>query len=43
MANIETGIPFSPDTPSNAASLTKQFTALAVPILYEREMLTVGG
>jgi CubicO group peptidase (beta-lactamase class C family) len=41
MANIETGIPFSPDTPSNTASLTKQFTALAVLILYEREMLTL--
>ncbi|NIM47660.1 MAG: serine hydrolase [Gemmatimonadales bacterium] len=41
MANIETGIPFSPDTPSAAASLTKQFTAVAVLILYEREMLTL--
>ncbi|UCC84504.1 MAG: serine hydrolase, partial [Gemmatimonadota bacterium] len=41
MANIETGIPFSPNTPSNAASLTKQFTSLAVLILYEREMLTL--
>ena len=41
MANIETGIPFTPETPSNAASLTKQFTASAVLILYEREMLTL--
>jgi len=41
MANIETGIPFSPNTPSNAASLTKQFTAMAVLMLYEREMLTL--
>ncbi|NIM50560.1 MAG: serine hydrolase, partial [Gemmatimonadales bacterium] len=41
MANIETGVPFSPDTPSDAASLTKQFTAVAVLILYEREMLTL--
>jgi len=41
MANIETGIPFSANTPSNAASLTKQFTALAVLMLYEDEMLTL--
>lgn len=41
MANIETGISFSPDTPSAIASLTKQFTAVAVLILYEREMLTL--
>jgi CubicO group peptidase (beta-lactamase class C family) len=41
MANIETGIPFSANTPSNAASLTKQFTALAVLTLYERQMLTL--
>ena len=40
-ANIETGISFSPDTPSAIASLTKQFTAAAVLILYEREMLTL--
>jgi CubicO group peptidase (beta-lactamase class C family) len=39
MANIEAGIPFSADTPSNAASLTKQFTAVAVLILYERGLL----
>ena len=41
MANIETGIHFSPDTPSAIASLTKQFTAMAVLILYEREELTL--
>jgi CubicO group peptidase (beta-lactamase class C family) len=41
MANIETGIPFCPDTPSAAASLTKQFTAVAVLILYERELLNL--
>jgi CubicO group peptidase (beta-lactamase class C family) len=40
MANIETGVAFSPDTPSDIASLTKQFTAVAILILYEREMLT---
>jgi len=39
MANIETGISFSPQTPSSTASLTKQFTAVAVLILYERELL----
>ncbi len=41
MANIETGIPFSPTTPSNAASLTKQFTAMAVLVLHERTMLAL--
>jgi CubicO group peptidase (beta-lactamase class C family) len=41
MANIETAIPFSPDTPCNTASLTKQFTAVAILILYERGMITL--
>ncbi len=41
MANIETDVGFSPGTPSSIASLTKQFTAVAVLILYEREMLTL--
>jgi len=41
MANIESGIAFTPDTPSDIASLTKQFTATAVLILYERELLTL--
>lgn len=40
-ANIETGVAFSPDTPSAAASLTKQFTAVAILILYERGLLTL--
>ena len=39
MANIGTSISFSPETPSSAASLTKQFTAVAVLILYERELV----
>ncbi len=42
MANIGTSISFSPQTPSSAASLTKQFTAVAVLILYERELLDLG-
>ena len=42
MANIESGVPFSPQTPSNAGSLTKQFTAVAVLMLYEREMLDLS-
>jgi D-alanyl-D-alanine carboxypeptidase len=42
MANIETGVPFSPQTPSNAGSLTRQFTALAVLMLYERGMLELN-
>jgi CubicO group peptidase (beta-lactamase class C family) len=42
MANIETGVPFSPQTPSNTGSLTKQFTAVAVLMLYEREMLDLN-
>ncbi|UCF21002.1 MAG: beta-lactamase family protein [Gemmatimonadota bacterium] len=41
MANIASGVPFSPNTPSCAASLTKQFTAVAVLILYEDELLTL--
>jgi len=41
MANIEASVPFSPDTPSDGASLTKQFTAVAVLMLYERERLTL--
>ncbi|NIM48484.1 MAG: serine hydrolase [Gemmatimonadales bacterium] len=41
MANIETGVPFSPDTPSDAASLTKQFTATAILMLYEQELFTL--
>jgi CubicO group peptidase (beta-lactamase class C family) len=41
MANIATGLPFSPDTPIDAASLTKQFTAVAVLTLYEQGLLTL--
>lgn len=41
MANIAAGIPFSQDTPIDAASLTKQFTAVAVLMLYEQELLTL--
>ena len=41
MANIEAGIAFSPDTPTDAASLTKQFTGVALLILVERELLTL--
>jgi CubicO group peptidase (beta-lactamase class C family) len=36
MANIATGVPFSPATPTEAASLTKQFTAVAVLMLREQ-------
>ncbi len=41
MANIETAVPFSSDTPCRTASLTKQFTAVAILILYERDLLTL--
>jgi CubicO group peptidase (beta-lactamase class C family) len=41
MANIEDGIFFSPETPSDLASVTKQFTAAAILILYERDSLTL--
>jgi len=39
MANIADGFPFTPDTPIDLASLTKQFTAVAILILYERDSL----
>lgn len=41
MANIEDDIFFSPGTPSNLASVTKQFTAAAILILYERDSLNL--
>ena len=41
MANIESNIPFTPNTPSNLASLSKQFTATAILILYERGKLNL--
>ena len=40
-ANIELDIPFTPDTPSDLASLSKQFTAVAILILYEQELLNL--
>jgi CubicO group peptidase (beta-lactamase class C family) len=43
MANIETAVPFGPQSPSNAASLTKQFTAVAVLMLNERGMLDLNA
>jgi len=39
MANIADGIPFTSNTPTNLASLTKQFTAVAVLILFEQDSL----
>jgi CubicO group peptidase (beta-lactamase class C family) len=39
MANIADGFPFTPDTPIDLASLTKQFTAVAILMLYERDSL----
>ena len=41
MANIEAELSFDSNTPSNLASLTKQFTATAVLILVEREFLNL--
>jgi len=41
MSNIAEGFPFTPDTPIDLASLTKQFTAVAVLILYEKDLLTL--
>ena len=41
MANIADGFPFTPDTPNDLASLTKQFTAAAILILYERDSLNL--
>ncbi len=39
MSNIADGIPFTPNTPIDLASLTKQFTAVAILILYEQDLL----
>lgn len=38
-ANLQTGADFTPETPSNIGSLTKQFTAMAIMILAERNQL----
>src|SRR6266480_1543365 len=38
-ANFQTGTNFTPETPSNIGSLTKQFTAMAIMILAERSKL----
>ncbi len=40
MANVEESIPIGLDTPFNLASVSKQFTAMAVMILYEEGELT---
>lgn len=39
LANIDKALPCTPDTPIELASLTKQFTAFAVLILYEQDLL----
>ena len=36
-ANFQAALDFTPDTPSNIGSLTKQFTAMAIMILAERK------
>jgi CubicO group peptidase (beta-lactamase class C family) len=41
MANIATGVSFSQDTPTEAASLTKQFTAVAVLMLRDQGRFTL--
>jgi CubicO group peptidase (beta-lactamase class C family) len=39
-ANFQTGSDFTPETPSNIGSVTKQFTAMSIMILEERKKLT---
>jgi CubicO group peptidase (beta-lactamase class C family) len=39
LSNIADGFPFTPDTPIDLASLTKQFTAVAILILYEQDLV----
>jgi len=39
-ANFSAGIDFTPDTPSNIGSVTKQFTAMAIMMLAERGKLS---
>jgi CubicO group peptidase (beta-lactamase class C family) len=38
-ANFQMGADFTPDTPCNIGSVTKQFTAMAIMILAERNKL----
>lgn len=40
MANFQTGADFTPETPSNTGSVTKQFTALSIMMLTERRQLS---
>jgi CubicO group peptidase (beta-lactamase class C family) len=39
-ANFQTGLDFTPDTPSDVGSVTKQFTAMAIMILAEGKKLS---
>ena len=39
-ANFQTGADFTPETPSNIGSVTKQFTATSIMILEERKKLS---
>lgn len=41
MANVESGSPLTTDTPFNIASLSKQFTAVAIMMLQEQGKLSV--
>ena len=41
MANIANALSFTADTPIELASLTKQFTAVAILILYEQDSLNL--
>jgi len=39
-ANFQTGVDFTPETPTNIGSVTKQFTAMSIMILAERGKLS---
>jgi CubicO group peptidase (beta-lactamase class C family) len=41
MANLTHNIPFTPSTPTNIGSTSKQFTALAIALLEEKGLLSV--